>query len=232
MNTENDARAQVEATVEWTPVYVERGRVVLRKRLSPSWGQQQERLLKRVEKLVRELQEELAEEQSAYELMARHGGAVNVMEDLGWTVREIEIGPGMLVTADSPVARNLFIRAIATTEGDEIRYTIMCTGEEWRHDFYGLGIEFGVQRRAPAGVIASPETAHRLLRETVEAGCKAHRASVASQVYSYLLAQCGPGAEPDPEEFESMIEACLSGEEGVYGLGEEIPSRCPQIGRP
>ena len=163
----------------------------------------------------------MAGEQAVYELMAQHEHTVSSIEDMGWTAEEIIIWPeARVIGADLPT-RVLSIEAVATIGGDDIRYTISICGDRWAHDLDGVGPWGGAYRHSSAGVIASPEAAHRLLCETNRLGREWSRSHLESEVYKYLLASCGPGEEPDSEEFERLTEEYWSGDV-VPGYPEEV----------
>jgi hypothetical protein len=209
----NEARAQAEAAlkVEWSPVSVKAGH-------ETCLGDTGRVVLRRTDHLQADKEARLV--QAAFEHLARHEDTMRRLEGMGWTVGEIrfslrqaevvKVKDGKAVV--DPMPPSLWVEATAEVEGHEVTYSLQPDGTEWSHSVYGVGeidgvtfgVEHGADRRAPAPHVMSPKVALRLL---IEARQRALDYAL-SEVYRYLLAQCGPAEEPDPEEVENLAEKC------------------------
>ncbi|MDP9456346.1 MAG: hypothetical protein M3Q49_01310 [Actinomycetota bacterium] len=120
----------------------------------------------------------------------------------GWTIDEVV--PGTDWRGEATVT----VVAAAGTEEGVVRYDLTAGPDEWSHYVDGPGVEYGLHRFAPAGVVMSPETACKLLREGRMWERDRERREEEWLFYLEMRAERGPGEEPPTaEEVDAALEA-------------------------
>lgn len=196
-HNEKSAGREEQTAPTWTPVHVANGRVILRR---TDVSAEEPTLIRKARKSMEELED-----------------TIRRMEDKGWTVEESEVSGGgygkllvkggQSVIEESPKPR-VSITATTTVEGHRIRYTLTPESDEWGHFLESPRPDCYLGRCAPAPHVMSPETALRLLDE----GLLTDRSYEEYELWQEFVSECGPGEEPDREEFKRVLKQFRRGE--------------------